>query len=175
MTTKFEPVTVRVNEELATTIVLGEREATAGTGLRTVKVWPDAEVPPPGAGLRTVIVFGPTVVRSPDGTVALIDVVVGVPIVVSACPFHRTMEDPTKFEPVTVSVNAELFRTMELGEMALTTPGTGLLTVKFRPAEVEPPGAGLVTVIVDTLAVAKSMAGTVALIDIVLDVTVARA
>ncbi len=64
------------------------------------------EAPPPGVGLKTVIVAGPSVIRSLAGICAVSWVLL-TKFVVRLAPFHRTVAPLTKPAPVTVSVNAE--------------------------------------------------------------------
>src|SRR5439155_7977771 len=94
-----------------------------GTGLAlTVNVW-EFEVPPPGVGLKTVMVFEPVVARS----VAGIDAVscVGLTnVVVLSDPTHRTTEPAMKFVPLTVSVKAPSPTKRLVGER-LDVVGTG--------------------------------------------------
>ena len=61
--TKFVPLTVIVNSASPAVFEVGDIEVVVGTGLLTVKVWA-FEVPPPGVGLKTVILNVPAVVRS---------------------------------------------------------------------------------------------------------------
>src|SRR2546421_11473025 len=61
------------------------------------------EVPPPGAGLNTVTGAVPAVARSLAEIVAVSWVLLPY-VVARSAPFHRTMDDATKFVPVTVSV-----------------------------------------------------------------------
>ena len=68
---KLLPVTVMVNWGEATLVDEGEISVRKGAGLPvTVNVTP-GEVPPPGAGLITVIVLAPAVVRSEAGMMAV--------------------------------------------------------------------------------------------------------
>jgi hypothetical protein len=62
--TKFVPFTVSAKPPLPTKTVDGAMLVVVGTGLAlTVKVC-ELDVPPPGAGLKTVMVFEPAVVMS---------------------------------------------------------------------------------------------------------------
>jgi hypothetical protein len=68
--TKLLPFTVKVNALLPTTAAAGLREVIAGSGYSTVRdIPPDA--PPPGLGLRTVMVAVP----NPEMSVAGIEAV----------------------------------------------------------------------------------------------------
>src|SRR5262249_32973561 len=78
-------------------------------------VWP-CDVPPPGAGVNTVIVFVPPASWSVAGIVA-----VSCPeftnVVTRSDPSMRTTEHVEKFEPFTVSVNCGSPTERTLGEM----------------------------------------------------------
>ena len=82
------------------------------------------EVPPPGAGLKTVTLAIFTVDRSLAG-ISTVSVVLLTKVVVRADPFHWRTELATKFDPLTFSVNAGLLTVVELGEIEVKT-GTGL-------------------------------------------------
>jgi len=69
--TKLLPFTVSVNLALPAITVDGDSEVAAGTGLTTVKAREGDEVPPPGAGFKTVMAAEPVDVRSLAGTVAV--------------------------------------------------------------------------------------------------------
>src|SRR6516164_5268220 len=92
---------------------LGLSNVMAGGGGLIVTVAAE-EVPPPGAGVETVTLAVPTVAMS-AALIAAVRLVVEAKVVVRALPFHWTVEDETKFEPVTVSVKAALPATAELG------------------------------------------------------------
>src|SRR5713101_6566305 len=101
------------------------------------------EVPPPGAGVKTVTCGVPAVTRSVAGMlavswVALTNVVVRLP------PFHCTTDAGTKPLPVTVRVKAGSPAERVVGEM-LVSVGVGLLTLSVAAPEVPPPGAGVET------------------------------
>ena len=69
--TKFDPVTVSVNAAPPTVALAGDSEAKVGTGLfiENVEV---PEVPPPGAGLVTVMLAEPALTILVEGTWAVI-------------------------------------------------------------------------------------------------------
>ena len=69
--TKLLPFTVRLTGEPPTFALVGEMLLAVGTGLFTVNVRAGEEVPPPGAGLVTVTLNVPVVVRSVVGMVAV--------------------------------------------------------------------------------------------------------
>ena len=163
--TKLEPVTVRVKAGPPAVAELGEMVDRVGTGLfaaEMVKVNPP-EVPPPGAGLKTVTVAVPAVAMSVAG-IAAVSWVEETKVVVRSAPFHRTLDEETKLVPLTVRVNADPPAVAELGERELRA-GTGLFAavmVKVNPPEVPPPGVGLKTVTLAVPAVAISVAGMAA-------------
>ena len=170
--TKFVPVTVSGKAPLVVVAEFGDRVATVGTGLTTLNGWA-LDVPPPGAGLKTVTLMVPVEIRSLARICALSEV--GLPyVVVLGDPFHRTTEPLTKFVPVTVSGKAPLTVVAELGDRA-ATDGTGLFTVNESVLDVPPPGAGLVTAITAIVAFARSPVGIVAVKDVLLTKTVVRA
>lgn len=71
--TKLLPFTVRVNAGPPAVAELGEMEVIVGTGLLAglmVKVWAE-EVPPPGAGLKTVTEVVPAATMSVAGIAAV--------------------------------------------------------------------------------------------------------
>ena len=102
---KLVPFTVRVKPAPPAVAELGLRLVVVGTGLSgtlIVKVWA-FEVPPPGAGLKTVTLAVPAVAMS----AARIDAVSCVAltyVVVRFVPFHLTTELEMKFVPFTVTV-----------------------------------------------------------------------
>src|SRR5512139_1276250 len=103
--TKLLPLTVRVKAPPPAVAELGDRVLIAGTGLLIVKVRAP-EVPPPGAGLKTVTLAVPAVAMS----VVVIEAVSWVEepkVVVRSPPFHRTTDPETKFVPLTVRVKTE--------------------------------------------------------------------
>src|SRR6267142_2098801 len=116
----------------------------------------ELDVPPPGAGLKTVTRAVPAVRRSVAGIVA-VSWVADTYVVGRLVPFHRTIELVTKFVPVTVSVNPELPAVTRFGTR-LVVPGTGFVIEKLCGFDVPPPGAGLTTVTCATPAVARSVA-----------------
>src|SRR5207302_10332826 len=104
--TKFVPVTVSVNCGPPATASAGVSAVVAGTGLLAaviVKVC-GLDVPPPGAGLKTVTGAVPAVAMS-AAEITAVSCVAEAYVVVRLAPFHRTTEAVTKFVPVTVSVN----------------------------------------------------------------------
>src|SRR5436189_228988 len=137
----------------------------------------DPEVPPPGAGVATVIC---AVAAAPPPAAGVITVTCGVPaaatsaaamaavscvaltnVVVRAAPFQLTVEPPTKLLPVTVSVKAALPADVLVGDRAARV-GDELFTVNVCAAEVPPPGAGVTTVTCGVPAAATSAAAMAA-------------
>jgi len=83
------------------------------------------DVPPPGAGLKTVTFAVPAVATSLAG-IAAVSWVLETKVVVRSLPFQRTTAPLTKFVPVMVSVNPPLPATAVAGLMLLIV-GAGLL------------------------------------------------
>jgi hypothetical protein len=116
--TKFVPVTVSVNAALPTRAELGLRAETVGAGLFVVNV-SALEVPPPGAGVKTVTIAVPTVAIS-GAVIAACRLVPETKVVVRGEPFQRTTEEEVKLEPVTVRVKAAEPAKAEVGLTAVT-------------------------------------------------------
>jgi hypothetical protein len=157
--TKFVPVMVRVNPPLPATVVAGLMLLIVGAGLVMVKV-AVLDVPPPGAGLKTVTFAVPAVATSLAGMAAS-NRVLETKVVGRSLPFQRTTELLTKFVPVMVRVNPPLPATVVAGLMLLIV-GKGFVMVKVAVLDVPPPGAGLKTVTFAVPAVATSLAGMAA-------------
>ena len=138
-----EPLTVRVKLGPSTSAVAGEMFEMEGTGLLTVNVTA-AEVPPPGAGVKTVMDNKAPTARS-DAGIAAVNCVAFTKLVDRFDPLTRTTDPATKLPPLTVSVNPELPAIALAGEM-LPRDGTGLATVSVSADEVPPPGAGFTAV-----------------------------
>ena len=96
-----KPVPVKSNVCVAdpATTLAGSTDAITGGGLSTVK-FANAEVPPPGAGLKTVMAAVSPSARSAPGTVAVTEVSVE-NVVAIAVPFQRTVDPLTKPVPET--------------------------------------------------------------------------
>ena len=138
---------------------LGLSNVMAGGGGFIVNVTAE-ERPPPGAGVETVTIAVPTVAMS-AAVMAACKLVLETKVVVRGLLFHWTMEDETKLEPVTVTVNAALPATATLGLRELSA-GAGLLMVNVNALEVPPPGAGVETATLAVPAVAMSAAAMLA-------------
>jgi hypothetical protein len=153
---KLAPFTVRVKAEPPAVVEVGERVVVEGTGLLMVKVWLP-EVPPPGAGLKTVTLAVPADVIS-AAVIAALTWEEETKVVVRLAPFHFTTLVEVKLPPLIVRVKAEPPAIAEDGER-LVVDGTRLLIVNVWLFEVPPPGAGLKT---DTFAVpADAISATV--------------
>ena len=101
------------------------------------------DVPPPGAGLTTVIDAVPAVATRDAGTVA-VSCVEETNVVASVVAFHFTVEVETKFVPFTVMVNDEHPAGYEFG-LSEVVVGTGLLMVNVTAFDAEPVGFFAVT------------------------------
>jgi hypothetical protein len=140
---KFAPLTLSVNAPPPAAAVTGLKLDIEGTGFFTEKDCA-LEVPPPGAGLTTATLTVPAVAMS----AAVMAAVTWVPliyVVVRLDPSHLTTDVPTKFVPLTVSVNAAP-PALAIAGLRLDSAGTGLFTEKACALEVPPPGDGLTTV-----------------------------
>ena len=110
----------------------------------TVKVWA-LEVPPPGVGLKTVILWAPEVVKSVVGMDA-VTWVEETNVVVRSEPSKRTMEPDTKLVPFTVMVKALSRLVAVEGEMEVVVgvglavrTSTPLAPAKYIQRELKPP------------------------------------
>lgn len=122
---KFDPLTVSVNAPLPMAMFVGEMLLRTGNGLLTVKF--DAfDVPPSGAGFVIVMAFVPAAAMLAAGIAAVSDVAL-MNVVGCATPSKFRTAPDTKFDPVTVSVNAALPATALAGANALTTGGTNVI------------------------------------------------
>src|SRR5215469_6217385 len=99
---------------------------TTGIAAFIVKLIP-ADVPPPGAGVETVTMAVPGVAMS-AAVIAACKLVLEMKVVVCALPFHWTVEEEIKLEPVIDSVNAAPPAVAELGfKDPDASEGVGLL------------------------------------------------
>src|SRR5437773_3107220 len=89
------------------------------------------DVPPPGAGLKTVTSAVPALSRSEAG-IAASRVIALKKVVGRLAPFHRTTEFRMKFVPDTVRVNAVPPAGLELGTSAVIV-GAGAVTSNGFP------------------------------------------
>jgi hypothetical protein len=153
--TKFVPFTVNVKAPEFTSFEVGDKVVIVGTGLLTLK--PTAlEVPPPGAGLTTVMEIDPAELRSEPGMLA-VNWFAFTKDVVRAAPFTLTVELFTKLEPLTVKEKVASLTFFEVG-LKVVIVGTGLLMLKVIGPASPPPGAGLNTVTGAVPALAMSAA-----------------
>jgi hypothetical protein len=137
--TKFEPLSVIVAGPVApATTLAGLAVSVLGTGLLTVSAV-EADVPPPGEGLKAVIASVPPTARSDAVSVAEIWFVLW-KAVVRALPFTWTVVAGTKLVPVRVAV-ADAVSAMTLAGLTCATAGVGLFTTRFTagPDELLPP------------------------------------
>ena len=132
---KLLPFTVNVNAALPATAVFGLIEVATGTGLLIttglIVKFSKPLVPPPGPGVYTEIVAVPAVAILTAGITA-VNCVELPKVVANAIPFQLMTEPFMNPVPVTVSVNAELPVTAEVGDIDMIT-GTGLLVVPPPP------------------------------------------
>src|SRR5882672_8107419 len=169
---KLCPLAVSTTLPLPAATVAGLIPVSTGAGPFTVSVWlPD--VPPPGAGVNTVMLSVPACARSLASTVAVSDVLLPY-VVARAVPFTCTTELAAKPLPVAVSTTLPLPAATVAGVMDVST-GADAVTVSVWGPDVPPPGAGVNTVIVSVPLWAKSLASTVAVSDVALPYVVARA
>jgi hypothetical protein len=125
---KPDPVAVSVKATPPAATLVGLMLVSVGTpgGVVTVSVAP-LDVPPPGAGLNTVMVGVPVLATSVAG-IAAVTWVADPNVVVRARPLTWTTDAATKPVPVTVSVNAGL-PAARLAGFSVAIVGTGLATV----------------------------------------------
>src|SRR5262249_7669462 len=98
------PLSVSVKDGPPAETEFGLKLVSVGTGLLTVNVTL-LDVPPPGAGLKTVTCAVPATAMSPAGICA-VNCVELTKVVGRSAPFQRTTEPLMKFVPVTVKVKA---------------------------------------------------------------------
>ena len=163
--TKLEPFTVIVRSGPPVAALAGVNDVKAGAGLLpagtlTTKVCM-AEVPPPGPGVTTVTCALPAAAMSLAG-IAAVNCVALPNVVVRFVPFHCTLEELKKFEPVTVRVKAPP-PALALAGAIEDRVGTGFcgacaLIVNASAREVPPPGAGVTTLTCALPAAAMSLA-----------------
>jgi hypothetical protein len=159
--TKLVPLTVSVNAAPLAVRVVGLILIVVGAGgSLIVKVW-GLEVPPPGAGVNTVICAVPATAISEAG-IAAVSRVAETNVVVRSDPFHRTTESDTKLVPLTVNVNAAPLAVRVVGLILVVVGTGGSLIVRVWELEMPPPGAGVNTVICAVPATAISDASIAA-------------
>src|SRR5258708_4686510 len=126
----------------------------------------DPEVPPPGAGVATVICAVAAAATS-AAEMAAVSCVALRNVVERAAPFQRTVEPLTKPPPFTRRVSGPVPTVAPVG-ISPVSPGAGLVTVKAS-------GAGVATVTGAIAAVARSEAGMAAVSWVALTKVVVRA
>jgi hypothetical protein len=178
-TTEFEtnpvPVTVNVNAPVLTVVPVGESVASVGSGLFTVNV-AAFDVPPTGAGLKTVIEGVPVLAMS-AAVIAAVICVADPNVVTRGEPLKFTTDVETKFVPFTVSVNPAEPASAVAGEIVVIV-GTGFgaaLILKLMALDVPPPGVKFTTVIGGVPAAATSLARIAAVSCVALTNVVTRA
>jgi hypothetical protein len=125
-----------------------------------------ADVPPPGAGVLTVMVCVPADPRSAAVSTAVSEVAETY-VVVRAEPSTRTTELAVKFVPVAVSTKVSFPTATEVGETLVNVgAGGGAIMVNVTLDDVPPPGVGLNTVIAWVPIDVTSLAGIEALSDV---------
>ena len=124
--TKPVPVTASVEPLSLVVIVAGVTAVTIGAGLLMANATL-FDVPPPGAGDVTVTCAVPAAAMSDACNVAC-NCVALTKVVGRALPFHITVDDEMKPEPLTVSVVTELPRVALAGD-SVVTEGVALLTI----------------------------------------------
>ena len=128
---KFEPVAVSVKPAAPWAAPAGEIDASDGTGLfagggdALIRNDSDSDVPPPGPGLDTDTCAEPAVPMS-AAVMAAVSCVALTKVVARSWAFQRTLDAPTKFDPVTVSEKVRPPAEALAGSMD-ATEGEGLL------------------------------------------------
>jgi hypothetical protein len=103
---KFVPMTTRVKPGPPTVADFGINAVIAGTGFVAFMTNGSAFELTPSTGLKTVTLAEPGAAIS-AAEISALNSLADTKVVVLVMPFHRTIELPRKFEPVTVSENAE--------------------------------------------------------------------
>jgi hypothetical protein len=157
---KFVPVTVRVKSAPPALAEDGLRLVTLGTVL-TIEKGSEFESPPPGGGLKTVMVAVPGTAMSVPEMVAE-TWVLETKVVTRSAPFHLTTHPETKLVPLTTSVKPGPPAVAEEGVRPVKD-GTGLRMDRVNTLESPPPGDGLRTAIFTVPALTMSVEEMVAL------------
>ena len=113
-------------------------------------------MPPFAAGFTTVTLEVPMLATS-TAVMLAVKLVLETKVVGRALPFQATVEEWTKFVPVTDMVSAAAPAMAELGVRRMMAGGGGLI-VKVAALEVPPPGVGVETVTMAVPTVAMSAA-----------------
>jgi len=159
--TKLMPVSVMAKGGLPAVTVVGEMLERIGSGFCTLS-GSAPDVPPPGAGVKTLIARLPAACRSTAGTEAMSEVAL-LNVVGMATPFTSAIELFTNPEPVRTTLRLDTPAVTLLGETLVST-GTGFpdVTCNGSEADVPPPGAGFTTSINSVPGTARAAAGIVA-------------
>ncbi len=126
-----------------------------GVGLQIVNVR-GADVPPPGAGLKTVTLADPTLAMS-EAEICAVSCEPLTKFVGRLLPFQRTTELLTKPDPKMARVKPGPPLVAKLG-LRLDSVGAGLLIARLSGLDSPPPGPGLKTVTLAAPGVAMSAA-----------------
>jgi len=140
---KFVPFTVKLNPASPAVALVVPRLVVVGTGLLTWKLT-EFDVPPPGAGVKTVMGNVPAVAISEVEIVA-VSWLPETYVVGRSEPFQRTIDVEDKFVPLTVKVKAEP-PAKALDGAVFRTTGAGLAVWFTSNVPVVPATAKLVAV-----------------------------
>src|SRR5215470_20239091 len=157
------PVAVSVKAALPAVTLAGLRVLMLGVGFTGATVsGRAADVPPPGAGVNTVMLGVPAAAISLAG-MAAVSCVDETNVVVRPAPLTCTIELFVKLEPVAVRVKGTPPADAAVGLMLdRTGAGVAAVIVKARALDVPPPDPGVDTLIWADPALAISAAGTLA-------------
>ena len=146
---KLAPLTVRVKPALPAGAVAGEIEVIVGIPLPPEAgpmEKPNAfDAPPPGEGVTTVTGIVPAFNKSLAGITA-VSCVGLTKVVPRLLPFHCTLEEETKFCPLTLMVTPLAPAVPAAGAMDVMK-GAGLVIKTPVAVDRPPPGAGFITLI----------------------------
>jgi len=160
---KPAPVAVSVKAPLPAVTLAGLRLLMLGVGFTSATVsGRAADVPPPGAGVNTVMLGVPAAAISLAG-MAAVSRVDETNVVVRPAPLTWTTEPLVKLEPAAVRVKAAPPADAAVGLMLdRAGAGVGAVMVKARELEVPPPDPGVDTLTWSDPALARSAAATLA-------------
>jgi hypothetical protein len=147
------PLTVRVKPAPPALTAVGNKVLMNGFTVRLRA----ADVPPPGAGLKTVIAGVPALTIS-AAVIEAVNWVLLTKVVVRLLPLKRTTEPAKKFVPLTVNVKLVPPAKTLAGDSVVVV-GTGtVVTEKLTGLDVPPAGVGLRTVTGNVPTAAMSVA-----------------
>lgn len=169
---KLLPFSVNVNAVPPAIAEFGAREPNDGIGVVMLNC-SESELPPPGAGFRT-LTFAKFAVCTSAAVIAAVNCVALTNVVVRALPFHCTTDAPINPLPFTVIVNAPEPALTVFGVTEFAT-GCGLFVVKVTAFDAPPPGAGFITMTAGDPAAATSPAKIAAVSCVALTNVVTRA